>query len=109
MSVKRTSDSSGPRRKSAPSRGRADLARIRRLSDEEIARTSPDELRDLPANFWDKAAPVFPNSKVPISLRVDADVLAWFRKKGARYQSRMNAVLRSYMEHVSQSRSRRGV
>ena len=109
MSVKRTPISSGRPRKPAPSRGRADLARIRRLSDEEIARTSPDELRDLPTNFWDKASPVFPNVKVPISLRVDADVLAWFRKTGARYQSRMNAVLRSYMEHVSRSRGRRGV
>ncbi len=39
-----------------------------------------------------------PEAKVPISLRVDGDVLAWFRDEGPRYQSRMNAVLRSYME-----------
>jgi len=36
-------------------------------------------------------------SKQAISLRVDADVLEWFRAQGPRYQSRMNAVLRSYM------------
>jgi uncharacterized protein YdaU (DUF1376 family) len=40
---------------------------------------------------------------VPISLRVDADVLAFFREAGPRYQSRMNAVLRSYMERAAKA------
>lgn len=78
-------------------RGRADLPRLRRVSDTEIERTSPGQLRDLPANFWDSAVVVEPVTKQAISLRVDADVLAWFRAQGPRYQSRMNAVLRSYM------------
>lgn len=38
-----------------------------------------------------------PPPKEAISLRVDGDVLAWFRAGGPGYQSRMNAVLRSYM------------
>ena len=33
-----------------------------------------------------------------LSLRIDADVLAWFRAQGHGYQSRMNALLRAYME-----------
>ena len=36
--------------------------------------------------------------KVLLSLRIDADVIAWFKKQGAGYQSRMNALLRAYME-----------
>jgi uncharacterized protein (DUF4415 family) len=36
--------------------------------------------------------------KASISLRVDADVLDWFRATGAGYQSRMNAVLRAFKE-----------
>jgi uncharacterized protein (DUF4415 family) len=36
--------------------------------------------------------------KALLSLRIDADVIAWFRKQGAGYQSRMNALLRAYME-----------
>ncbi|HZF31391.1 MAG TPA: BrnA antitoxin family protein [Gammaproteobacteria bacterium] len=36
--------------------------------------------------------------KATISLRVDADVLEWFRASGAGYQTRMNAVLRAYKE-----------
>ena len=43
-----------------------------------------------------------------ISLRVDEDVLAWFKAAGPRYQSRMNAVLRSYMTHMSRHPKRRG-
>ena len=97
MSAKRTPKSPPARKAAVPSRGRASLGHLRRVTDADIARTAPAELRDLPADFWDEAVPVLPESKVPISLRVDADVLAWFRELGPRYQSRMNAVLRSYM------------
>jgi uncharacterized protein (DUF4415 family) len=70
---------------------------MRQVSDAEIERTSPSELRNLPADFWDSAVVAEPVTKQAISLRVDADVLAWFRAQGPRYQSRMNAVLRSFM------------
>jgi uncharacterized protein (DUF4415 family) len=83
--------------KSKPSRGAADLERLRRVSDREIRRTSPPDLADLPEDFWERAAIVDPVPKQPISLRVDLDVLDWFKAQGPRYQSRMNAVLRSYM------------
>lgn len=46
-----------------PSRGRADLARLRGMSEAEIARTSPPELADLPGNFWDSASRVTPAPK----------------------------------------------
>ena len=98
MSAKRTAKSSRPSLR--PSQGRADLAHLRRVTEDEIARTSPAELRDLPEDFWEDAVPVLPAAKVPISLRVDADVLAFFREAGPRYQSRMNAVLRAYMERM---------
>lgn len=100
MSAKHTVKSSRP--STRPSQGRAQLAKLRRVTEGEIVRTSPDELRDLPADFWVGAAPVLPAGKVPISLRVDADVLEFFREAGPRYQSRMNAVLRFYMERSSE-------
>jgi uncharacterized protein (DUF4415 family) len=75
------------------------------MTEREIARTSPSELADLPADFWNSATLVQPVPKEPISLRVDADVLDWFKKQGPRYQSRMNAVLRAYMSAVG-TRSR---
>lgn len=44
--------------------------------------------------------------KAQLTLRLDADVLAWFRSRGRGYQSRMNAVLRAYKEaHEEQRRS----
>lgn len=104
MSAKRTVKSSA---KSTPSRGKADLRLLRRVSDAVIRRSAPPELQDLPEDFWDDAVPVIPESKVPISLRVDTDVLAWFREEGPRYQSRMNAVLRSYMDRTRKQSKRR--
>ena len=90
-----------------PSRGRADLDRLRNASEEEIARTSPPELSDLPADFWDEAV-VVPAPKRAISLRVDQDVLDWFRNGGPRYQTRMNAVLRAYVSTMRRHQERRG-
>ena len=91
---------SNPRGKGdSPARGRADLRHLRRMSEAEIARTSPPELANLPEDFWDDAELVFPEPKQAVSLRIDRDILQWFRRAGPRYQTRMNAVLRSYMEH----------
>ncbi len=99
MSAKRIGKSSLP--KNAPSQGRANLAKLRRVTEAELQRSSPLELRELPQDFWDAAVPTLPAAKVPISLRVDVDVLKFFRDAGPRYQSRMNAVLRSYMERTA--------
>jgi len=84
----------------APPRGRADLERLQHVSEEEIEQTSPPELTDLPPDFWDDAEVVYPPAKEAISLRVDRDVLTWFRERGPKYQTRMNAVLRSYMQSM---------
>jgi len=89
-----------------PSRGRADLERLRRISDSEVRDSSPPELSGLPHDFWDTAVLVEPVRKQAISLRVDEDVLTWFKECGPRYQSRMNAVLRSYMHSRLRGRPR---
>ncbi len=92
------------RSRKTPSRGRADLTRLRRLTESEIEATSPEELAALPERFWAQATVAIPVPKRAISLRVDEDVLAWFKGAGPRYQSRMNAVLRSYMTHARKRR-----
>ena len=51
----------------------------------------------VPEVDWAVAEPEIPGGKKMISLRVDADVLAYFQSGGKGYQTRMNAVLRSYM------------
>lgn len=91
-----------------PGRGRANLSRLRRVSEATIQRTSPRELQGLPDDFWASARVVEPVAKQPISLRVDTDVLDWFKAQGPRYQSRMNAVLRSYMDQTGGRRRKGG-
>ncbi len=63
--------------------------------------SEPDdpELVGLPDDFWEAGVVVSAAFKEPISIRLDADILTWFRAAGPRYQSRINAVLRSYVQH----------
>ncbi len=93
-------------KRKTPSRGRADLDRLRRMSEADVRDSSPQELSGLPDDFWDSAELVDPVRKQAVSLRIDEDVLDWFRQRGPRYQSRMNAVLRSYMNARSRGRAR---
>lgn len=104
MSARRTGKRSKARE--AVQERNVDLGSLRTLGESEIRETSPEELADLPADFWDGAELVLPVAKRPISLRVDEDVLEWFRSLGPGYQTRMNAVLRSYMKRAAARRSR---
>ena len=47
---------------------------------------------------WNALKVDWPQAKQAISLRIDQDVLEWFRGGGAGYQTRMNAVLRAFVE-----------
>lgn len=73
------------------------------LTNEELAALKDEEIdySDIPATdeaFWQDAVIVMPQSKKAISLRLDSDVLAFFMKDGPGYQTRINAVLKAYME-----------
>ena len=58
----------------------------------------------MPLDFdWSKAVFVEPPLKKPISIRLDADILAFFKDSGSGYQRRINQVLRSYMEQRRKS------
>lgn len=75
----------------------------RELTAKELAALSDDEIdfSDIPElddTFWKNAKVFEPRDKKPISLRVDEDVLAYFQKDGPGYQTRMNAVLKAYVE-----------
>jgi len=63
-------------------------------------------LANLPDDFWSEADIVTP-LKQAVSLRVDQDVLEWFRAQGPRYQTRMNAVLRAYVSQAKRAGSKR--
>jgi uncharacterized protein (DUF4415 family) len=89
-----------------PRQGKTDWAAVAALTDEEIeaaVRKDPDA---VPLDFdWSEAVLVMPPKKKAISIRVDEDVLDFFRREGAGYQRRMNAVLRSYMQQRRKKRA----
>ena len=77
------------------------------MTEDEIERSVPEEYANLPPDFWDEAKLVIPPSKRPVSIRVDEDVLEWFKDQGPKYQTRMNAVLRSYMAQIQGNKPRK--
>jgi len=65
----------------------------------ELRKPRPDAVgHDVPDEFWENARPYVPLEKTSIHLRIDSDVLDWFRSQGKGHLTRMNAVLRSYYE-----------
>lgn len=82
-----------------PAEGRTDWARVDATSEAELEAAivaDPDDPGNDPA-FWERAELVYPAAKERVTMRLDRDVLAWFRGQGRGYQTRMNAVLRAYM------------
>ncbi len=74
------------------------------MTDAEI------DVRDVPETtpeFWERARVVMPRPKAPISIRLDRDIIEWFKGTGRGYQTRMNAVLRSYVDSQPAKRSAR--
>jgi uncharacterized protein (DUF4415 family) len=56
------------------------------------------EAESLSAEFWKSARVVMPNGKTSVHLRLDSDVVEWFKARGKGHLTRMNAVLRAYVE-----------
>jgi uncharacterized protein (DUF4415 family) len=81
-------------------KSRTDLPRVRKLTDATVVKDG-DAAEWTPTMFARAVArkglqPV--SKKALLSLRIDADVIEWFKSQGAGYQSRMNALLRAFME-----------
>ena len=72
------------------------LEEIQNIPDSAIDTSDIPELDD---NFWQTAKMVKPITKKAISIRLDSDVLEWFKHQGKGYQSMINTVLRSYINH----------
>lgn len=90
----------GERRK-----GKTDWAKVDALTDAEIetAMANDPDWADHKDIDWSEAVLVIPPKKKAISIRVDEDVLDYFKKQGSGYQRRINAVLRTYMNQSRKS------
>jgi uncharacterized protein (DUF4415 family) len=91
-------------------RGATGWNKLRHRSDAQIRRgiASDPDVRPTDEKFWKDAKVVWPTRKTVVTMRLDADLLAWFRQE-RRYQTRINAILRAYMKaHASEERSGSG-
>lgn len=68
---------------------------IAALRDDQIDASDIPELDDA---FWAKAKLHAPRTKQAVTIRYDSDILEWFKAQGKGYQTRMNSVLRAYVE-----------
>lgn len=71
------------------------LKEIKAIKVEEI---DYSDIPELDATFWKNAVVRNPENKERLTVRFDADVVEWFKKQGRGYQTKMNAVLRSFYE-----------
>jgi len=72
------------------------------MSHEEAMRRRRADLAEapLPYDSWEDTVIIeLPEPKEQVTLRLDRDVLRWFRAHGRGYQTRINAVLRGYYLH----------
>ena len=90
---KLTSEKGGGMKKQS----QTDMSKLRNMRDEDIDYSDIPDYGD-DAAFWARAEVVLPKPKVAISIRLDQDVLEWFKAQGHGYQARINAVLRAYKE-----------
>ena len=88
-------------------KGKTDWARIDALTDNDIAKAVAGDPDAAPIDIdWSDAVLVMPPKKKAISIRVDEDVLDYFKSEGDGYQRRINAVLRSYMQQKAKPKKR---
>ncbi len=81
-------------------RGGSDIARLKATTEADIERQIAEDpdLQGFDDIDWSTAVFVPAPAKQPISIRLDDDVLQFFKAQGSGYQSRINKVLRHYME-----------
>ena len=84
-------------------KGRTDWKRVDALTDDDIERmaAADEENPATGSGHWASARIGLPPRKTRIHASLDADVVDWFKQQGRGYQTRMNAVLRRYMEAQS--------
>jgi uncharacterized protein (DUF4415 family) len=79
------------------------LARVDRMKDAEI---DYSDIPPLDQSFFTKATEAWPPAKQQLTIRLDADVLAWLKGHGRGYQTRINRILRAAMESQPPRRPR---
>ena len=80
---------------SSKTRSKTNWTRVDSLSDRDI---DYSDIPELDKDFFKSATLVLPEPKTAVTIRLDQQVLEWFKAKGPGYQTWINALLRAYME-----------
>jgi len=83
------------REKVLSKKSQTDWSKIDRLSDKEI---DTSDIPSLDNEFFKNAELHMPTRKQSITVRLDSDVLEWYKNQGKGYQTKINAILRTYMD-----------
>jgi uncharacterized protein (DUF4415 family) len=75
----------------------SEIGDLRERGEDKTSADAP-EAESLGPEFWKSARVVVPSGKTSVHLRLDSDVVEWFRALGKGHLTRMNAVLRAYVE-----------
>ena len=88
------------RKQLAKMKSLTDWARVDAMTEEEIERNAAEDPDNPPwtEEDWKNARVVWPQGKAPVTLRLDRDIIAWFKGRGRGYQTRINAVLRAFVD-----------
>ncbi len=70
--------------------------RLKKLDEIKDKNIDYSDIPELDESFWANAVMEYPERKKPVTLRLDTDVLYWFKSLGKGYQTRINSVLRSF-------------
>jgi uncharacterized protein (DUF4415 family) len=81
------------------SKGKTNFKRLRQMRDADI---DDSDIPKLDRSFWKRAKLTLPEPKDRLTIRVDHDVVAWLKRAGSGYQTRINAILRLYMKARSE-------
>ncbi|MBI4556748.1 MAG: BrnA antitoxin family protein [Candidatus Hydrogenedentes bacterium] len=73
------------------------------LKSKSDRRIDFSDIPRLGADFWRRATLRMPQKQESVTRRLDPDVLAWLRSLGRGYQTRINAVLRSYVQTIKKT------
>jgi len=81
---------------------KTDYKRLADLADDDI---DYSDIAMSDEEFWKDAEVVFPSKKIHLSIRLDDDIVTWFKRFGRGYQTKINSVLRSYISSVQRKQA----
>lgn len=95
-----------------PIDAKTDWKRVDKMAKQELEESVRSDVDTILADeqFWETARWVMPSEqgKERITIRIDADVLEWFKKQGRGYQSKINSILRAFIRMKKDHHKRDG-